>query len=155
MLLEPSHHTVRMHKQPHGQTTIPADITTDSSNESLKMWPSEPSDIKSLQPLNLPSRGPRHHTAETKPMRWALSKCLTQRIYEPKTMVVVLRHLVWVCYTATDNHTDCFKAIGGHGKFMSAEKARQKFPENLPDYSKMRLVAGSLSRKPMIQYSRL
>lgn len=38
-----------------------------ASIKSLKMWASEPSDVKSLQPLNLPSRGPIHHTAEAKP----------------------------------------------------------------------------------------
>ena len=61
-------------------------------------------------------------------VRVALSKFLTHRIYEPKTVVAVLCHLVWVCYMATDNHNDCFKATGAHGKFMSDEKAIQRFP---------------------------
>lgn len=75
---------------------------------SPKMWRGEPSDVKPLQTLNLPSRGPRHHRAETCWPTVPFQIPVPEDLWVLK-MVVALRHLVWVCDTATDNHYNCFK----------------------------------------------
>lgn len=113
------------------QLTAPAEVPANSQHQIAEdvskwaLWCQVTPAFESSQQRLQTSR------SRDKPNHCALFKFLTQRNYESKTMVVVSCHLVWVCYTATDNHYNCFKAIESHGKVWEWWKGMSKVSRRL------------------------
>lgn len=122
---------MRKHKQPHGETTVPADSSSWGPSQqpglkSPKMWVSEPSVVKPPQPLNIPSRGPRHHRADTS------RATVSFQILDPEQSLSLkyggsFMPLSLGLLHKIDDHYNCFKATEGHGKIWVVKKQDQGF----------------------------